>query len=771
MPISSKRAWRLLRWPVIIGALGVILYCQIYFWRTIPSTPGFVIFWQPDNNLQVAGVEGDGPATFLQPGDIIRQIDGRVLRQTRPIFVPPLQPSYMLDIERDGVGNLIFELIPPESDSLTWPITTFISLVGWGSGALILLWGNRLETNALILGHIFIFISTLLTAIQGSIWGVPGAWVIGHVATPFAGVAFVTMGLLPRQQPLSILARRSLVGLVGIAAVLAAAGFVEAWMFFPRGTSWQATTGFSLIRLGYLTLALGLVAGLLVLCTRIAQLPPSYERRQLTILLFFVALGTLPAVFLTILPQLLWNHMLLPRMVGFGMMLFIPAGYLFVLYRHGYWRWESVFGRILTLTLILLAAYTTFEAILTVLRGRVDTLASMHIAMPFMAILLLTVATRNPMQRFVEQLLYGQPDLTPAEIDSFLARLADQPELQTMQTAMVDLMDRFSVEHFALVISRPGKGLEIVAARQALTLNWDDNIHLSELAQPLTAMSGHPLFSRVTWAELIIPVVLAGRLIGAWFLARPGPQPHFEYRQVRTLTQLADIIAIASRTIFLFESTQDSAIDTLYLREMERHRIASEIHDQPLQTLLFTMQQLKTPEDVVSPQVAARMLQNLQTVSQELRRICVELYPPPLDQGLDIIAHDIVRRILEKAPQLAIHLQLQNLDHYDQGDTPEEVALAVYHILLEALNNVAKHAEATQAILSITYSAQHILLSIADNGRGIKLPLSLSELTWQKEHLGIANMYRWAKLVNGQLTLSRNEGGGLLVQACLPCEV
>lgn len=769
--LTRHSAWRLLRWPVLAGALGVILYCQLYFWRAIPAEPGFVIFWQPDNQLQVAAVEPGGPATFLQPGDIIRQIDGRTLRQTRPVFQPPLQSSYTLTVERGGVGSLTFELTPTHSGALTWPITTFLSLVGWGSGALIWLWGRRPEANALALGFIFIFISTLLTAIQGSIWGVPGVWLIGHVTTPLAGVAFVAMGLLPRQQPLSRLARRTLAGLTTAASVLAVAGAFEAGVLFPRGASWQATTGFSLIRLGYLWLALGLLAGLLILCGRTLRLPASYERRQLTILLFFVALGTLPAVFLTILPQLLWNWMLLPRLVSFGLMLFIPAGYFFVLYRQGYWRWEPVFGRILTLTLILLAAYTTFETLLTVLRARVDTLTSMHIAMPFMAVLLLAVATRNPIQRFIEHLFYGRPDLTPAETDNLFTRLADQPELRTLRSVMAELADRFTVERFVLVMWHPGRGPQIVAARDVSANAWAADLYLGKLTQTLTAPSDHPLFSHAPWAELILPVILAGRPTGAWFLARPQSQPHFNQRQIQTLRQLADIIGMVGRTIFLFEATQDSAVAVLYLREMERQRVASEIHDQPLQTILHVMQQLKEPDVRTNPQIISGVLGHLQAVSDELRRICVELFPPPLNDGIEIIAREILHHMSQKAPHLALHLQLHGLDETDPAEAPDDVVLAVYHILLESLNNVIKHAKATQAIVSITYNAHQVLLSVADNGRGVKLPMPLSELAWQSKHLGMADMYRWAKAVQGELTLSRSAGGGLIVQAQLPCKI
>lgn len=228
---------------------------------------------------------------------------------------------------------------------------------------------------------------------------------------------------------------------------------------------------------------------------------------------------------------------------------------------------------------------------------------------------------------------------------------------------------------------------------------------------------------------------------------------------------------MVGRTIFLFEATQDSAVAVLSLREMERQRVASEIHDQPLQTILHVMQQLKEPDVRTNPQIISGALGHLQMVSNELRRICVELYPPPLYFGLEIIVREVLNDMSQKAPQLALHLQLHGLDETDPAETPDDVVLAVYRILLEALNNVIKHAKATQAIVSITYNAHQVLLSVADNGCGVKLPMPLSELAWQRKHLGIADMYRWAKTVQGELTLSRSAGGGLIVQAQLPCKI
>ena len=92
----------------------------------------------------------------------------------------------------------------------------------------------------------------------------------------------------------------------------------------------------------------------------------------------------------------------------------------------------------------------------------------------------------------------------------------------------------------------------------------------------------------------------------------------------------------------------------------------------------------------------------------------------------------------------------------------DEISLALYRITQEALNNVRKHSEATQATVALTYTPLKVSLSISDNGKGFKLP----EKQEFDSHLGLGliGMRERAQLVGANLTIESIPGHGTTVQ-------
>jgi signal transduction histidine kinase len=119
-----------------------------------------------------------------------------------------------------------------------------------------------------------------------------------------------------------------------------------------------------------------------------------------------------------------------------------------------------------------------------------------------------------------------------------------------------------------------------------------------------------PLLAKYDWMELIVPIVLRNEQTGFLALARPA-DAYFNVRQVRFLSRVADMIAIGSEAIFLFETSRRLSQELFKSQEAERRRLASEIHDNPLQTLGFVKSELHhiaSGLEQESPEVAERLL-------------------------------------------------------------------------------------------------------------------------------------------------------------------
>ncbi len=211
-------------------------------------------------------------------------------------------------------------------------------------------------------------------------------------------------------------------------------------------------------------------------------------------------------------------------------------------------------------------------------------------------------------------------------------------------------------------------------------------------------------------------------------------------------------------------------IDT---QERERSRIAGSLHDSLGQDLLviknrtlFALQNESLPADARAEfeqieEMATAALQNVRTISYDLR-------PYQLDRlGLTKTLRATVQRVAETSGIVFDAV----IDDIDQALSKDDET-NVYRIVQESLNNVMKHSGATNASVHITRSAQHITLTICDNGRGMNGASTSngSSPANGPSGFGLQNMRERAEMLGGTLRLGTDEGGGVCVTIELPIE-
>jgi signal transduction histidine kinase len=193
-------------------------------------------------------------------------------------------------------------------------------------------------------------------------------------------------------------------------------------------------------------------------------------------------------------------------------------------------------------------------------------------------------------------------------------------------------------------------------------------------------------------------------------------------------------------------------------QEVERRRLARELHDQTGQTLTSIMLGLKSVEerlggDPIGEEVAALGGQ-VASAMQDVRRIALELRPKALDDFGLVSALERLTATFSVRTGIVVDLEARLASH--QRLTPE-IETALYRIVQEGLTNMAKHAEPSRASVLVTPKNGSVLLVLEDNGRGF-------DPSTPRGGLGLDGMRERVELLEGRLTIeSSPEAGTTLV--------
>ena len=191
--------------------------------------------------------------------------------------------------------------------------------------------------------------------------------------------------------------------------------------------------------------------------------------------------------------------------------------------------------------------------------------------------------------------------------------------------------------------------------------------------------------------------------------------------------------------------------------EMERAAIAREIHDDvggSLTALKFDLAWIARHSD--SPEVQARVQGALETVTAAIessQRIMHNLRPAILEQGL-LAALQWMTARFERRTGIACQLRAPE----QSPPLGPGVPLVAYRTAQEALTNISKHAQATQATIDLSMAGGVLSLEISDNGRG----LSPDDLA-KARSFGIRGLHERARTVGGWVDLSSDASGTTLI--------
>jgi signal transduction histidine kinase len=229
------------------------------------------------------------------------------------------------------------------------------------------------------------------------------------------------------------------------------------------------------------------------------------------------------------------------------------------------------------------------------------------------------------------------------------------------------------------------------------------------------------------------------------------PDPRFTDADVRMAEQFATRAAIAvelSRRI-----ARDSLRRVVAGQEVERRRLARELHDETGQALTSILLGLKSVEDASdsgSMRAAAADLRELVVATlQDVRRLAVELRPKVLDDfGLVAAVGRLAETVSERS---GVEVQLEARLGTDR--LSEQVETTLYRIVQEALTNVIKHAQARRVSILLVRRAGTVTAVVEDDGVGFDVDDA------RPDGLGLSGMQERVGLLEGTLRVESSPTG------------
>jgi signal transduction histidine kinase len=427
----------------------------------------------------------------------------------------------------------------------------------------------------------------------------------------------------------------------------------------------------------------------------------------------------------------------------FGMPIAITVAIL----KYGLYEIDLILNRAVVYTLLAAAATIVYVAIVVGVGALVGSHGGPVLTIvAAVAIALLFQPLRQRARRVANRIVYGERASPYQVLSEFADAMANTLPLEEQLDRMVSLLASGTGATRVEVWIRVGPALRAVAVWPAGT------------AEPSPLPAGDDEPRAFVDATAVFPVRQDEEPLGAIVVHKPPNEP-LAPAESSLAEHVASQAGLVVRNVRLtaelretIEELRASRRRLVEAQDEERRKIERNLHDGAQQQLVaLTVQlgllerQAEDPETVRAS--ATRLKDALQDALDELRALARGIYPPLLaDQGL-------AAALEAQSRKAAVPTTIES---GGIGRYPREIESAVYFCALEALQNVAKYADATSAVVRLGERDGRLEFEIADDGRGFD-PTATSYGT------GMQGMVDRLDAIGGTLEVSSESGRGTMV--------
>ena len=521
-------------------------------------------------------------------------------------------------------------------------------------------------------------------------------------------------------------------------------------------------------RASFAQIAVGLLGGIALLISSYINTDSVPMRERLRIMVFGISMAVLPFVVLSVVPVAMGTSALVRAEFTILALIFLPLSFGYAILRHqlmGIRRLVHRGAAYVLITSVILIIYASLIAILRSVGGS-DVSDNVSVQIVLLAVLFAAVPFMSGSRRLallaVDRLLYrdyvDHSGLTRrASVSAASANDMDGINRSVLGTIAREL--RLSFAAFVWidngrvsVKSSVGDIPKVFVDSLGKQVGQDDSSSVSQM--------------RVNSQQATAVLVTVSRRAQRMWVLCLGPketEEPFGKEDLDLAQSVAGHVATMVEKLELIEELQTKAAELsdlnqrlIHSQETERARVASYLHDEPLQQITDLI--WRHADSDLPPAVE----DELRRITHGLRNFTAGLHPAVLEHLGLVRALEWLGS--EMTATAGINVIFDNRDLRPNDEIHSEIELSVHRIAQEALTNCQRHSEADTVWLRLYRGEDQVELVVEDDGVGIASPDN--EVSGAK--LGIVGMRERAHQMAGSLRVESRKPRGTKVVASFP---
>jgi len=287
----------------------------------------------------------------------------------------------------------------------------------------------------------------------------------------------------------------------------------------------------------------------------------------------------------------------------------------------------------------------------------------------------------------------------------------------------------------------------------------NDEIKQTRDLKPCVARTGQPFFGECR-SMVVVPLEHNGRLLGAYnlYMAEDKPIPEEVSLLFRSISE--HLAMAVENTRLMRENLRMSLMS-------ERQMMANEVHDSLAQTMAYMKMRIELLREALLQYESGKALkysgdiqQALDEAYASLRELLTQFRNRMDPLGLE---HALKEHAAAYFDRTGVRLEFENRIPDLNLTVDQEVQ--VFHIVQEALSNVARHSGAGQARLTLDIADGQYAFTVEDDGRGVFVMGAQPDL---RHHFGISIMSERAQRLGGNIEIANRPQGGARLRLLVP---
>ncbi|MBK7135438.1 MAG: GAF domain-containing protein [Rhodocyclales bacterium] len=359
------------------------------------------------------------------------------------------------------------------------------------------------------------------------------------------------------------------------------------------------------------------------------------------------------------------------------------------------------------------------------------------------------------------------------------ATLASEYDLEALFNRFLEMMVRLSGasagvvrvmtsdgQHLRLAASL-GLPPELVEQERLVDINCgicgaalrNDEIRLTRDLKPCFERTRQPYFGECS-SMVVVPLEHNGRLLGAYnlYMTEERPIPEDVSLLFRTISE--QLAMAVENTRLMRENLRMTLMS-------ERQMMANEVHDSLAQTMAYMKMRIELLREALLQYESGKALkysgdiqQALDEAYASLRELLTQFRNRMDPLGLEHALKELASGYFDRT---GIRLEFEN--RIPDLDLTVDQEVQVFHILQEALSNVARHSGARQATLTLDADDGQYAFTVEDDGRGVFVMGAQPDL---RHHFGISIMSERAQRLHGNIEIANRPQGGARLRLLVP---